>query len=112
MTTEAIIDAHLIPEFGQRRLEDLTRADLQALLDRKAAAGLSKSVVGHLRWQIHAIFRLASGDGVSSYNPTLGLSVPRCTVPAERRFMSLQDVDLALKALPIRERLIFRLATI
>lgn len=112
MTTEAVIDAHLVPELGQRRLEEVTRADLQALLDRKATRGLSKSVVSHLRWQMHAIFRLAMGDGAIARNPTFGLSVPRCSEPGERRVMSESDVYRAVKVLPIRERLIFRLATI
>lgn len=113
MTTEATINAHLVPVFGQRLLEELTRGDLQGLLDRTAGAGLSGSVVGHLRWQINAIFRLAMGEGVIARNPTLGLSVPKwATAPREKRELSFEDVYRALKVLPIRERLIFRLGTI
>ena len=113
MTTEAMINAHLAPAFGQRLIEELTREDLQGLLDRTAASGLSRSVVAHLRWQMQAIFRLAMGEGVVSRNPTLGLSVPRFAAePREKRVMSFEDVGRAMKVLPIRERLIFRLATI
>src|SRR5262249_23704654 len=113
MTTEATINAHLLPKLGPRLLEELTREDLQSLLDIKAAAGLSRSVVDHLRWQMHAIFRLAMGEGAIPYNPTHGLSVPRCAAqPREKRVMSRDDVYRAMKVLPIREKLIFRLATI
>ena len=113
MTTEAMINAHLAPAFGQRLIEELTREDLQGLLDRTAASGLSRSVVAHLRWQMQAIFRLAMGEGVVSRNPTLGLSVPRFAAePREKRVMSFEDVGRAMQVLPIRERLIFRLATI
>ncbi len=112
MTTEALIKAHLA-ELGPRLIDGISRHDLQDLLDRKAATGLSRSVVNHLRWQLHSIFRLASGDGAISLNPTLGLSVSTCaTPPAEKRVLSLADVKRALQVLPVRERLIFRLATI
>jgi integrase len=112
MTTEALISAHL-SEMGPRLIDGLTRQDLQDLLDRKPATGLSRSVIDHLRWQLHAIFELAMGDGAVSRNPTLGLSVSACAAPpAEKRVLSFEDVQRALNVLPIRERLIFRLATI
>ena len=70
-------------------------------------------MVGHLRWQMHAIFRLAMGEGAVSRLPTLGLSVPKFAAePREKRVLSFEDVRRAMKALPLRERLIFRLATI
>lgn len=112
MTTEATIHAHL-KELGPRLIEELTRQDLQDLLDRKAASGLSQSVVDHLRWQLHSIFRLAMGDGAVSMNPTSGLSVSTCAAqPAEKRVLSFEEVQRILDVLPVRERLIFRLATI
>jgi integrase len=62
---------------------------------------------------MHAIFRLAMGEGAVSRIPTLGLSVPKFVAePKEKRVMSFEDVRRAMKALPPRERLIFRLATI
>jgi len=112
MTTEALIGGHLVAGLGSRLLEELTREDLQGLLDRKAAGGLSRSVVNHLRWQMHAVFELAMGDGAVSMNPTFGLSVPACAAAAEKRVLSAADVYRALNVLPIRERLIFRLGTI
>jgi integrase len=111
-TTEALIRAHLMPRFGSRLLGSLVREDLQSVLDCESAAGRSASVVNHLRWQMHAIFRLAMGDGAVAVNPTLGLSVPVCKAPREKKVLSWSDILRALKALPIRERLIFRLGTI
>jgi integrase len=62
---------------------------------------------------MHAIFRLAMGEGIISRIPTLGLSVPKFAAePREKRVLSFEDVRRAMKALPLRERLIFRLATI
>ena len=113
MTTEATINAHLVPALGQELLEELTRVDLQGLLDQTAEAGLSRSVVAHLRCQMHAIVRLAMGEGAIARDPTQGLSAPKFAAePREKRVMSFDDVRRARKALPIRERLLFRLATI
>jgi hypothetical protein len=56
ITNEDRINLHLIPEFGERTLGALQRDELQALLDRKATAGLSFSVVAHLRWTCGRFF--------------------------------------------------------
>jgi integrase len=66
-----------------------------------------------MRWQLSAIFKLAIGDGLVSVNPTSGLFIPASAkLPGEKRVLSRPDFDRALKVLSIRERLIFRLATI
>lgn len=112
MTTEALIKAHVL-ELGPRLISELAREELQKFLDRKASAGISKSVLSHLYWQLHAVFRLAMGDGVVEHDPTLGLCIPSVAVPAvEKRWLSFQEVQQILQVLPVRERVIFRLATI
>jgi integrase len=58
-------------------------------------------------------FRQPLVDRGGTRNPTLGLSVPKFAAePREKRVLSFEDVRRAMKALPLRERLIFRLATI
>jgi hypothetical protein len=69
-----------MPRFGSRLLGSLVRENLQSL-DCESADGPSASLVNHLRWQMHAIFRSAMGHGAVSVNPTLGLSVPVCKAP-------------------------------
>lgn len=54
---------HLIAELGDTSLEKIQREELQLLVDRKAE-GLSKSVVGHLRCFVNAIFKLAVSEGI------------------------------------------------
>lgn len=60
-----IVNGFPMLQWLKAKLEELTREDLQGLLDQTAGAGLSRSVVAHLRWQMHAIFRLAIGEGQS-----------------------------------------------
>src|SRR5579883_2746737 len=57
-TSEADITRYLIPTFGKRRVETITRERMQSFLE-ELSSRLSSSVVGHLRWHLNAIFRMA-----------------------------------------------------
>jgi hypothetical protein len=82
------------------------------LLDRKAADGLSVSVVGHIRWQLVAIFGMAKSDGLTmaGVNPAEELVTPKCKESGERRTITADSIHRAEMVLDIRERLIFHLA--
>ena len=56
MTTEARINLYLSPELEDSELRTVGRTALHDLLDRKAASGLSFSVVAHLRCGIFVTF--------------------------------------------------------
>ena len=109
-TTEQIIGTHILQEFGPRALASITRKELQNHLDAKAAAGLSLSVVGHVRWQLVAIFAMAKGDGIITVNPTDGLVTPKCQGTVDKRVITVESIHRAQMVLEIRERLIFQLA--
>jgi integrase len=109
-TTEQIIEAHILREMGNRALATITRRELQALLDAKAGSGLSSSVVGHVRWQLVAVFGMAKADGLTTVNPAEELVSPRCKDPGEKRLITLDAIRKAEIVLGIRERLIFHLA--
>jgi len=61
-TTENRIRHHLLGEFGEDRLRDLSLKPLQDFLNRKAPT-LSRSVVGHLRWDLRSVFKIAVARG-------------------------------------------------
>ncbi len=109
-TTEQLIGAYLLRDLGTRPLGAITRKELQAHLDCKADAGLSSSIVGHIRWQLVAIFRMAKGDGLITIDPTQGLVMPRCKKAPDKRVITMDDLKRAQMVLEPRERLIFRLA--
>jgi integrase len=109
-TTEQIIEAHILREIGSRAIAAVTRKELQALLDRKAEADLSSSVVGHVRWQLVAIFGMARADGLTTVNPAEELVAPRCKDAGERLTIDADTIRRAEMVLNIRERLIFHLA--
>ena len=109
MTTEERMLFHLKPEFGERLLRSITREEMQALLDTKARH-FSRSLVGHLRWDLNAIFKMALSDGCVEHNSAAGLFTPACKPDAEKKVMSKEQICLALSVLDLRERIVFRMA--
>lgn len=111
-TTIQQIRCHLIPELGSEILSAIERESLQALLDRKAQE-LSESVVGHLRWVLNGVFKLAMSDGIALKNPGAQLFVPKeCKPPHLRRVLTAEEIAQYLSALRLRECVAARLAVI
>ena len=88
------------------------RDELQDLLDLKAKAGLSFSVVDHLRWDLKQIFDMAVAEGHVERNPALLLFTPKEAAKPVRRVMTIKEVQTCFAALDQRERLIAKLAVI
>lgn len=110
-TTEQLICTHLLPGLGKRALASITRKELQALLDAKADADLSESVVAHLRWQLEAIFEMAQADGLTLTNPASALVIPKCKPAPPKTVIDVATIQRAQSVLQVRERLAFRLCT-
>jgi len=108
-TSEPDIMRYLIPAFGSQLLDTITRNQMQKFLDEKSVH-LSSSVVGHLRWHLNAIYKMAQSDGVVEFNPAAALFTPACKVPPFKRVMSKDEVRVALSILDVRARLVFRMA--
>jgi integrase len=109
-TTGDRIRQHLLRDLAAWELTSITRQALQSYLEQKANAGLSFSVLEHLRWDLRAIFRLASQDGLLPSNPAENLMVPRSAPTRLRRLLSPAQIHQILQVLELREQLIVRLA--
>jgi integrase len=103
------ISFHLVSAFRDRELSSFKRDELQDLLDAKAA-GLSFSVVDHLRWDMNQIFEMAIAEGQAQRNPARLLFTPKEAKKPVRRAMIIGEVQLCFSVLAIRERLIAKLA--
>ncbi|HEX4769719.1 MAG TPA: hypothetical protein VH351_02745 [Bryobacteraceae bacterium] len=108
-TSEPDIVRYLIPAFGNQLFSAIGRNDMQRFLNQKAVS-LSSSIVGHLRWHLNAIFKMAASDGIVDFNPAEALFIPACKAAPTRRAMSKDEVLSALRVLDVRERLVFRMA--
>lgn len=98
---------HLLPALGDQLLQQITRDQMQSLLDQKALAA-SRSIVDHLRWDLNSVFKMAMSDGVVPFNPAAGLFTPPCKPGSDKRVLNAAQIRQALGALDVRERLIFR----
>jgi len=104
------IGVHLVEPFRGIELGAFRRDQLQDLLDAKANAGLSFSVVDHLRWDLKQIFDMAVADGRIRLNPALLLFTPKEAAKPVRRAMTIEEVRLCFSVLARRERVIAKLA--
>lgn len=109
-TSENRIRHHIQKELGTFRLQDLSLAALQQFLERKAASGLSFSVVDHLRWDLSSMFEMAVAEKVIAVNPTASLYTPKTAKRNGSQTMSVEEVERALGAVEFREKVILQLA--
>jgi len=112
MTTEQRIGQHIVSELEDSELRAVQRVQLQDMLDRKAAAGSSYSIVTHLRFDLRQIFRFAVADGFIERNPAEMLFTPRDAVRTVGRVANADEMARAFAAVDLRERLILKLAGI
>ena len=108
-TTENRMLFHLAP-FHDTKLQAITLNSLQEFLAGKAKAGLSRSVVAHLRWDLSSIFRLAVAEGYVQRDPTAALYTPKQAKTKPTRALSAEEVPTYIDALATRERLLACLA--
>jgi integrase len=108
-TTRDRIDHHILKALGNKPLSWFSRNNLQEFLDGKARDGLAHASLSHLRWDLRLLFRMAVSDGLLTRNPADLLHTPHGT-RNERRVLTIMQLQLALNALPLRERLILKLA--
>lgn len=104
------VSVHLVEPLAERELESFRRDELQDLLDAKAKAGLSFSVVDHLRWDLKQIFDMAVAEGHMRLNPAVLLFTPKEAKKPVRRAMTITEVRICFGAVGLRERLIAKLA--
>jgi site-specific recombinase XerD len=104
--------AHLMPLYETRTLASFRRAEQQDMLDARARAGLSHSVVAHLRWDLRQVLRMAVEEELLSRNPAELLFVPRDARRPEHTVMTLREVRTCLLVLKKRERLVVKFAVL
>jgi integrase len=111
MTEEQRLKAHLVTALGQQLMHEISRKELQCLLDLKST-NLARSMIDHLRFRLRSIFQLAVSEGVVDRNPAVSLYTPRtCKSGRERLILTADEALQMIEALELREKLIVRLAT-
>ncbi len=70
---ESILQRHLLPAFGDRQVDHITRFDIKNLLLGKIKDGYAPSTVTHMKNAISGILALAVDDELLPANPALAL---------------------------------------
>lgn len=112
MTNEDRIRHHLTNPYGERLVSSFRREELQDFLEQKAAAGLSYSVVAHLRWDLRQVFRMVREEGLIERSPAELLFVPSEAKRPGKQTMTFDQVRLFFSVLLLRERVIGGLAVL
>jgi integrase len=96
-------------EIGGRRLDSIRRPDLQAMVDRWAAAGVKPATIRNSLDPLRTIYRRALLREQVAVNPTVGLDVPRVNNMRER-FATREEAAALIAALPEGERALWATA--
>ena len=99
----------VLAELGAVRLTDLRRSDLQELVDRLLAQGLSPSYVQTTLLPVRALVRRALGRDELAVNPCSGLQLPAIRGRRDR-YASPEEAESLVSATPERDRAIWATA--
>lgn len=73
---ETSLGRRILPDLGARRLDEIRRRDLQALVERLLREGLDASTIRNTLMPLRAIYRRAVSRSEIAVNPTSGLELP------------------------------------
>ena len=102
-----VLKTHVLPSFGERRLCDLSRFDLQTLINALAKK-YSRSVVQKARTWIKACLEEAVEQDFLVKNPARKLEMP-ITRKTCRRYLTPDEIQTLLSILQGRDRIVVRL---
>jgi hypothetical protein len=90
---QVILRKHVLPEIGDRQLTDLTGEDIQELVNRKVAGGLSWSTVRNIKWVLSAVFEVAVKHNYCRSNPARLVDLPPEPVRELQQLASDEDLN-------------------
>ena len=106
-TVTSIVVRHVLPRFGQTRIIDLDKLELQKHLNALAES-FSRSLVKKVLVQYRAILEEAVERELMEKNPARKLAVPPTRKPCGR-FLTMEEFDALVAQLEFRDRLITRM---
>jgi len=107
-----LLRKHLLPRFGNDRLCDIGRADVQHFVLEKLKRGLSWETADHLRHLLSKVLGTAVAWGHLAENPVRGVKMPERSLKRPRTFLSAEEVRCLLAHLGEPARTIVLLAVL
>jgi integrase len=99
----------MLDELGARKLSDVTRLELQDLVDSMVAGGMDPSTIRNTLMPLRAIYRRAVARGEVAVNPTSGLELPAVRGRRDRIADPVEAAQL-LAAVPDGDRALWATA--
>ncbi len=106
---ETSLRLRILPAFGHMRLGEVTRVDLQDLVDRLLAEGLNPSTISTTLLPLRAIYRRALSRGDVAVNPTSGVEMPAVRSGRDR-IASPEEAAQLIAAVPVEDRALWATA--
>lgn len=100
----------VLPHFGEHRLSDIHRPDLQAFVNELVADGLNASTVQVTLLPIRAVYRHSLSLGKLAINPCADLELPAVRGRRERFASPQEAADLLVAITKPRDRVIWATA--
>ncbi|MCI0721721.1 MAG: tyrosine-type recombinase/integrase [Acidobacteria bacterium] len=95
-----VLNRHVLPEIGDRQLVEVTSEDVQTLINRKVADGLSYNSVKNIRMVLSAVFTAAVKYGYRKENPARQTEMPPEPVRVLPPLPSEEELQHLIDALP------------
>lgn len=99
----SVIDAHLIPFFGERRVDRITESHVAAFDQHLRQQGLKVQTRRNILGLLDAMLDTAKKKGWVASNPAADYDKPRkgrSEPDGELRFLTLEEVEAVLRAMP------------
>jgi integrase len=106
-----LLRKHLIPRFGDLRLCDISRAEIQQYVLEKLKQGFAWETTNHLRHLLSKVMGTAVNWDYVSNNPVRGVRMPERTLKRPHRFLTIEEVRRLVAASKEPTRTIILLAT-
>jgi integrase len=85
---------HIIPEFGRRKLKELTPGNIRRLYRKMAEKGLKDRSIEYVHTTLHKSLKAAVVDGLINHNPTDGVKPLRTLTGAARESKALSHYQV------------------
>jgi integrase len=105
-----LLKKHLLPRFGQQRLSDISKVEIQRFVLGKLEQGLAWETVSHLRHLMSKILGTAVEWELLAVNPAQGVKMPERTLKRPRSYLTLDEFRRLTSQLVGPSRLIVGLA--
>ncbi len=97
-TYRSLLDKHLLPFFGKKRLSEIDVATLQTFFNENSR--LSKSSARQMKIILHQIFAMAMEDGYMRMNPTESKRLALPTRVKKREALTDEQTKAVIRSLP------------